>query len=386
MTARKILLSLAFLALSAFAQLALAQTVPYTAMPDSARPPTATAQPQKSGAFFANLEGSMREFNKKINKNLSKVMKDTAVQNIAPKVKKPALAIGGGLALIYLLLESIQFMAGKRNSMVTVLFDVGIPCTFAALLIKNYETRIMQFDELLDVFRMATLQTDPTSQLMSMYGGVLTDVGKAINSLFVDLVDPIAMVAAPGAWFASLADFLATLIFTLVILYLVLTGIAEVIGLVLFGPFLSAVGMAFGPLLIVGLVTPWTTDYFKKWVQFLVVSAGLTGVINVILSVATSLFGPSGMGLLEMTGNGEPTAAGMIIVTVLLLTVNSLISQAPSITSALLPGSLGAHRGAGEGVKKAVGQSKDIAKDAKGKVAKQAGGALKKISDKMNAG
>jgi hypothetical protein len=386
MTAPKIFLSLAFLALSAFAQLALAQTVPYTAMPDSARPPTATAQPSKSGAFFANLEGSMRKFNEKINKDLSKVMKETAVRDIATKVKEPALAIGGGLALIYLVLESIQFMAGKRNSMVTVLFDVGIPCTFAVLLINNYETRIMQFDELLDVFRMAKLQTDPTSQLMSMYGGVLTDVGKAIVSLFENLVDPIAMVASPGAWFASLADFLATLIFTLVILYLVLTGIAEVIGLVLFGPFLSAVGMAFGPLLIVGLVTPWTTDYFKKWVQFLVVSAGLTGVINVILSVATSLLGPSGMGLAELSGKGEPTAAGMIIVTVLLLTVNSLISQAPSITSALLPGSLGAHRGAAEGVKKAAGQSKDNAKDAMKKVDKQVGGALKKIRDKMNPG
>lgn len=381
MTARKILLSLVFLTLSAFTDLALAQTVPWTAMPDSARPPP-TTQPQKSGAFFANLEGSMRKFNEKINKDLGKVMKETAVRDIAPKVKEPALAIGGALALIYLLLESIQFMAGKRNSMVTVLFDVGIPCTFAVLLINNYETRIMQFDELLDVFRMAKLQTDPTSQLMSMYGGVLTDVGKAIGSLFKNLIDPTTIVTAPGSWFSALADFLATLIFTLVILYLVLTGIAEVIGLVLFGPFLSAIGIAFGPLLIVGLVTPWTTDYFKKWVQFLVVSAGLTGVINVILSVATSLLGPSGMGLAELTGNGEPTAAGMIIVTVLLLTVNSLISQAPSITSALLPGSLGAHRGAGEGVKKAAGQSKDHAKGATKKVAKHAVGALNKVYKK----
>jgi hypothetical protein len=384
MTVRKILLSLLLLALSLFTELALAQTVPYTAMPDSARPwgHEEAAKPQKSGAFFANLEGSMRKFNEKINKDLGTVMKQTAVRDIAPKMKAPALAIGGALALIYLLLESIQFMAGKRSSMVSVLFDIGIPCIFAVLLINNYEARIMQFDELLDVFRMATLQTDPTSQLMAMYGGVLTDVGKAIGSLFLNLIDPTTLVTAPGSWFSALADFLATLIFSLVILYLVLTGIAEVFGLVLFGPFLSAVGIAFGPLLIVGLVTPWTTDYFKKWVQFLVVSAGLTGVINVILTVATSLLGSSGMGLSELTGKGEPTAAGMIIVTVLLLTVNSLISQAPSITSALLPGSLGAHRGSGEGVKQAATKSKDHAKTATKKMGKQVGGVLKKVYQK----
>lgn len=387
MTFRNILLSLLLLFLSAFGELALAQTVPFTGMPASAQPPAATAQqPQKSGAFFANLEGSMRKFNEKLNKDLGKVMKETAVRDIAPKVKQPALAIGGGLALVYLLLECIQFMAGRRNSMVTVLFDVGIPCTFAVLLINNYEARIMQFDELLDVFRMANLHTDPTSQLMSIYGGVLTDVGKAIGSLFTNLIDPTTMVTAPGSWFSALADFLATLIFTLVILYLVLTGIAEVIGLILFGPFLSAVGMAFGPLLIVGLVTPWTTDYFKKWVQFLVISAALTGVINVILSVAGSLLGSSGLGLAELTGAGEPTAAGMIIVTVLLLTVNALISQAPSITSALLPGSLGANRGAGDGVKKAAGKAADHATGGATKVAKQAKGTLQKIYKKTNTG
>lgn len=381
MTARKIILSLVFLVLSAFAELAPAQTVPFTGMPESARPPATTAQPQKSGAFFANLEGSMRRFNEKINKDLGKVMKDVAVKDIAPKVKTPALAIGGGLALIYLFLECIQFMAGKRNSMVTVLFDIGIPCTFAVLLINNYEARIMQFDELLDVFRMANLQTNPTGQLMSMYGAVLTDVGKAIGSLFMNLIDPVTLVTAPaGSWISAFADFIATLIFTLVILYLVLMGIAEVFGLVLLGPFLSAVGMAFGPLLIIGLVTPWTIDFFKKWVQFLVVSAGLTGVINVILSIATSLFGPSGMGLAQLTDNGEPTAAGMIIVNVMLMTVNSLVAQAPTIASALLPGSIGAHRGAAEGVKKGLGKvgGKAASKSAK-KVGAQVSGALKKI-------
>ncbi|UTY55869.1 hypothetical protein [Massilia sp. erpn] len=354
MTHRNLLFSLLFLALSMLAQLAYAQTTP--AAPARASAAAAPAAPQ-NGNFFSNLEGAVRQFNDRLNLDLAKTMKHYAVYDVASKIKQPALVIGGVLALVYLLWECLQFIVGSRSSMATVLADVGIPCTLAAFLIHNYELRIMQFDEMLDVFRMASLQTSPTGQLMSLYGGVMADIGRAIMYLFGNLVDVSDVFMQPGKWFSSLANFIATILFALVILYLVLLGIAEVMGLLLFGPFLSAIGMGFGPLLIVGLVTPWTMDYFKKWLQFLVVSAALTGVLNVTLAIAGSLLGPSGLGLAELSG-GEPNAAGLVIVTVLLLTVNSLIAQAPSIASALLPGSLGASKGASGGVRMAVEKAK----------------------------
>lgn len=373
MNHRNIFLALILWVFSSFSQLAHAQ-------PAQSAAATQTAPP-KSGSFFSNLEGSMNKFNEKINTDLGRTMKHFAVNEIAPRVKQPALVIGGTLALMYLLWECLQFYAGNRSSMLTVIFDVGIPCGIAAFLIQNYEFRILQFDSMLDVFRMLNLggqgASNPTNQLMSMYGGILADVGRAIKTLFENVVDVGSILTKPGAWFSSLADFFATIIFTLVILYFVLTGIAEVMGLVLFGPFLSAVGMAFGPIMIIGIITPWTTDYFKKWAQFLVVSAALTGVLNVILSIAGSLLGPSGLGLAQMTGD-EPTAAGMIIVVVLLLTVNQLIAQAPMITNALLPGSLGAHKGAGEGIKQAAERSKNHAKDGAQKV----GSGLKNTASK----
>jgi hypothetical protein len=367
MNHRNILIALVFWALTSLSQLAFAQTVPMTGMPATANPasaPIATPVASKSGSFFENLEGSMRKFNEKINTDLGATMKHFAVNNVAPKIKQPALVIGSTLALTYLFYEVLQFYAGNRNSMLTVIFDVGIPCCIAAFLIQNYELRVLQFDSMLDVFRMGSIDsggTNPTNQLMTIYGGILTDIGRALKDLFANVVDVGSILTEPGAWFAGLADFLATVIFLLVILFFILTGISEVMGLLLLGPFLTAVGMAFGPLMIAGLVTPWTTEYFKKWAQFLVISAALTGVINVILSIAGSLLGPSGLGLQGLSG-GQPTAAGMIIVIVLLLTVNSLISQAPSITNALLPGSIGANRGAAEGMKQAASKSKDSAK------------------------
>lgn len=388
MNHRNIFAALVLWALMGLSQLAFAQQN----VPPTATPPTTNsswwnpfssgtntpAVPNKSGSFFENLEGSMRKFNEKLNTDLGTTMKHFAVNEVAPKVKQPALIIGGTLALMYLFFEVLQFYAGNRSSMLTVIFDVGIPCCVAAFLIQNYELRILQFDSMLDVFRMGNIGsggTNPTNQLMEIYGGILTDVGRALKDLFSNVVDVGSILTKPGEWFSSLADFLATIIFVLVILFFILSGIAEVMGLLLLGPFLSAVGMAFGPLLIIGLVTPWTTDYFKKWAQFLVISSALTGVINVILSIAGSLLGPSGLGLQSLSG-GQPTAAGMIIVIVLLLTVNSLISQAPSITSALLPGSIGANRGASEGVKQAASKSANHTKSG----ANAAGSGLKKTA------
>ncbi|CAN7642009.1 hypothetical protein [Massilia sp. LjRoot122] len=380
MSHRHILITLLFWALGCLAPLASAQTVPMTAMPASANPANYQQPAAKSGGFFANLEGSMRTFNAKLNTNLGQTMKHFAVNEVAVKMKQPALTIGGGLAFMYLMWECLQFYAGKRPSMLTVIFDVGVPCVVAVFLIHTYELRILQFDDMLNPFRMAHLGAggdNPTAKLMTLYGGILADIGRALGTLFLNVVDVTELVTKPGGWFSNLADFLATLIFTFVILVLVLLGVAEVMGLLLLGPFLTAVGIAFGPLLIVGIVTPWTTDYFKKWAQFLVVSAALTGVINVILSIAASILGPNGLGLDKLVGK-EPTAAGMIIVTVLLVTVNSLISQAPTIASALLPGSLGAHKGAGQGMKQAATQAANHAKSGATATAKGLATAAKK--------
>jgi type IV secretory pathway VirB6-like protein len=123
------------------------------------------------------------------------------------------------------------------------------------------------------------------------------------------------------------------------------------LGLILLGPFLYAIGVSLGPLMISGLVTPWTRDYFTKWVQFLVIAAGLEAVIGVVLTIATSVITHlSGSAL----GSDSPTAVSMFILTVMVMVVNSLIGQAPGIASALFPGHVGASKGGGEAMNRAL--------------------------------
>lgn len=302
-------------------------------------------EPVKAGGFFSEMDGAIRQFANKADQDLAKSM-TAAAMALADKTKPAALVIGGGLALIYLLYEIMQFLSGKTKSMLVILFDIGIPCIFAALLVKEYGSILPKFESVLDVIRHVG-GDNPVSSIMTMYNSVLSSVTTAIEKAYEAVVSGGAYKAVTdlGGTMLRLADLILTVFFVMGILLLILTGVADLLGLLLMGPFLFAVGVAFGPIMIVGIVTPWTRDYFTKWLQFLVISAGLTGVINVIFTLAASIM--DSLRITEYTA-GQPTAVSLLILAVLLMTVNSMISQAPSIASALFPGHVGVSKSTGK--------------------------------------
>lgn len=310
------------------------------------------AEPVQAGNFFQKMDGAIREVGRKASTNLSATMKTTGL-SIAADLKATSLSIAGGLALIYLLYEVIQFLGGRTRSMLTVLFDVGIPCAFAAAFIIAYPDMLAKFDAVLDVFRnlgSSNGGNDAFNKILDVYSSVFGNITAAISKAFTANTKFGQLLTNPGAAVANMIDLLATVIFSLAVLFLLLIGVSEVLGLLLIGPFLFAVGVAFGPIMIAGLVTPWTRDYFTKWLQFLVIAAGLQGVINVIFTIAQKLMISVNVG----EANGEPTAVALVITAVLLLTINSMVSQAPGIASALFPGTIGVARSAGGSVKEAA--------------------------------
>ena len=322
------------------------------------------AEPAKkadAGGFFESMDGAVRAVGKKAGSNLTETMKATGY-SIATKLNSPALMIAGGLGLIYLLYEVMQFLSGRTKSMLVVIFDVGIPCVFAAAFITAYPTLLPKFEGVLDVFR--TLGTDgpggttPFDGILNVYGSVFAHISSAIKSAFGENLKFANLVTKPSKFMVQVVDLLITVLFCLAIVVILLTGIAEALGLLLIGPFLFSVGVAFGPVMIAGLVTPWTRDYFTKWVQFLVISAGLQGVINVIFTIAYKLMQTVGVS----QNTGEATAVGLVIVAILLLTINSMVSQAPSITSALFPGHIGVAKSSSAGMKDAVSKGANVLK------------------------
>ena len=318
--------------------------------------------PVESGGFFQEMSRAVEKSGTTAEVDLKDGLKKAGMA-IAATVKDTALQLTAALGLMYLFYEVLQFLSGKSKSMLQVLFDVGIPCIFAALFIKGYPEMIAKFEGLLDVFRnlggVPGKTGGPFSAILKVYTAAVGNVTTAIQNAFSNIGDAFnwkdVLLSTTPKLTLALVDLLVTTLFALAILVLLLIGVSEVLGLLLIGPFLFAVGVALGPLMIAGLATPWTRDYFTKWVQFLVISAGLTGVINVIFIIAATMMEKSGAG----TSTGDPTAVGLVIMAILILTINSMISQAPSIASALFPGHVGVSKSSGGAVvnagKKAMG-------------------------------
>lgn len=334
--------------------------------PASAADP-APMEKQEAGGFFSNMAGAVEEFSKDADKNLPDRLADAGYDiATAPQTVEAALTLAGGLALLYLLYEVTQFLSGHTRSMLQVVVDIGIPVGMAYLLIKNYEEQMLNFDGLLDIFRNLGA-ANPIESIMKMYGAVFGNIGAAMSTTLDNLTSWATAITDITKYMSYVLDALVVLVFCLIIVGLLLSGIAEVVGLLLLGPFLFAVGVAFGPLMIAGIVTPWTRDYFTKWLQYIVISAGLTGVINVVFGVAAELL--KAISKTDFT-SGEPAAVQLVVVTVVLLTINNMISQAPSIASSLFPGHVGASKSASGAFKQAMQPAKNVARDVKDTVQK----------------
>lgn len=310
----------------------------------------APEQPVEAGGFFEKMDGAVRVVGQRAGRDLSGTLSASGYA-IAATMTPTALNIAGALGVVYLLYEVMQFLSGRTKSMLQVLFDVGIPCLFAAAFISQYARLLPMFEGFLDVFRnlaggLSGGSSDPFTGILNVYTAVIGKITDAVQAAFTAARGAMNISDGPTKFMVTLVDLLLTVFFALAILVLLLIGVAEVLGLLLIGPFLFAVGVAFGPIMIAGLVTPWTRDYFTKWLQFLVISAGLTGVINVIFTIAKQLMDKVAVA----NDTGEATAVGLMIVAILILTINSMISQAPSIASALFPGHVGVSKSTGGAV------------------------------------
>jgi len=350
----------------------------------AADPAPVAEETVQAGSFFEKMDGAVREVGRKAGRDLGKTLA-TSGYAVAATVTKTALSIAGALGVVYLLYEVMQFLSGRTKSMLQVLFDVGIPCIFAAAFITQYPKLLPMFEGFLDVFRNLAGSSsggaeDPFSGILNVYTSVIGKITQAVQAAFTATAKSVGMMSGPSKMMVSLIDLLLTVLFALAILVLLLIGVAEVLGLLLIGPFLFAVGVAFGPIMIAGLVTPWTRDYFTKWLQFLVISAGLTGVINVIFTIAKQLMDTVQVGASE---TGAPTAVGLVIIAILILTINSMISQAPSIASALFPGHVGVSKSSGaaaaSAAKKAPVGMKNGFKGARGTMNGVIGGGQKAV-------
>lgn len=339
---------------------------------------SARAAENTNGGFFSNLEITAQQIGNKFNSDLQQRLGDAGMQ-YANGLIPFALIIAGGLALVYLMYETLSYLGSSDGSFIQRLFDIGIPAVIAGLLITNYANQIAAFDQ--DVLsHIRAIGGSPAAKVMQFYASILAMIGNSISEAWT-AIDFDWKFWKPELMVLPMVDFVLTIIFCLGVVVIVFSSMAEILGLLLLAPFLYAIAVALGPILISGIVTPWTREYFTKWLGFLIGSAVLAGVLSVVISLAITVF--ESMGLHSFV-EGQSTASKMAMVAIILMAVNNLISQAPSISSALIPGSLGASRSGGSA---GFSKAKEAGKKGAGGAAKSAmktGGLAKGAYQKMS--
>jgi len=315
----------------------------------------ADASASESSSFFDSLASIATQVAKNSTDSVTKNLYSAGMA-IASKLIPGALSLGGALALVFLTFEMLKSLAGKgTGNLLDVLFDVAVPAVIAAALINGYDTRMGQLNTGLDLFR--NVAPDPISGLSKYYGAIFGLIEAAIKAQ-IELLRDASFFSKDI--FTKLLDVLATILFSIVIIFIVIAGLAEVLGIILMGPFLFAVGAAFGPVFVATIVTPWSRDYFGKWFGFIVGAALLTGVIGVVVLIAASCL--DALSMTKFTSSSAPISIQLAVSAIMLTAVNSLIEMSPGIASALVPGSIGASRGSGAHVTNAKDKSKAAAK------------------------
>lgn len=294
----------------------------------------------KPSGFFDSLEGVTKALSAKITSAVGAQLKSEGM-GLAAKFNTIALSIAGSLALLYLTVEVLRHLGGTgSSSMMNVVFDVAIPALFAAYLIQNYGSLISSLDVLLDYFR--NIAPSPIDGVISFYSKIFTMVSTAIKTTLSALFSFQSL--NPFVGIPNLADAIAVILFSLFILLILFNSLSDVAALLLMGPFLYAVGVAFGPIMIAGIVSPWTKDYFTKWMGFIVSTAVLTGVVGVVLKIAVVVL--NAINITQYAAD-QPAAIPMAVSAIMIMALNSLILQAPSIASSMVPGSVGANSSGG---------------------------------------
>lgn len=325
----KIVLTLSLLGIAAQAN-ALGLTEIWNAV---VAPQENKAAAAEVSGFFARIENVATITASRITTVVTDSMY-TQGMTVSASFTNAALGIGGSLALMYLFVMVVMNLGtGNNDSMMALMFEVAVPCVVAAMLIQGYPTYMASFQGFLGV--LTTTGTDPMANIVDFLRSMLSMISVAISQGY----EQVRNFSSLNTLMYAIADLLGVLLIAIPMLFFLLLAIAEIFTLVILGPFMLAIGMAFGPIFIAGLVTPWTRTYFTSWLNFLVAAAMITGVVRVVMQIASTMINSFEAARLV---TGAPVAVGLGVGLILMIVTTSLISQAPQIASALVPGSLGA--------------------------------------------
>lgn len=202
-----------------------------------------------------------------------------------------------------------------------------------------------------------------TAVLLSMYSQIVSNVadfgtwvtgaiggslGSSVTNLFGSIIKAIGAAMAKlsnGApsgmsfWsggFSNIIDSVLSFIVLIVALLFVVGAIVELVSVILLGPVIFGLAIAFGPIFIATIPSGWTRAWFNHWWNFLISGALLYAVAVAVVQLVSTAIGaaiqtpPAGGGTILI---GQALAMALVC-----RALGSIFAQIPRMSDGLFPG------------------------------------------------
>lgn len=289
---------------SAFAQSASAPT------PASGCGSNATAQAEDNG-LQSTISAMLTPF----------VSADSLISgegaSIASAFKTGAMALGGILAVTYLLWAGLKLIADGSGNYLGLMVDVMVPIALAVGVISQYSSVV------------GGLQSIAQMGLNPSGGGLTTTIVSYANTILKAVGQADTAEQQTFTCFSFFTTTIGDLLHALLmegLMYIVVIisaiGFAELVGLMLLGSVLVGISVAVGPYFIIAGVTPWTRTWMMKWIEFTMSAYCVKSLIMIVVQLITPILSSATAQMSSSTNGGAfPVVAVVILLGILWVTL-----------------------------------------------------------------
>lgn len=276
-------------------------------------------------AFSNSIDGPLS--------SLASSIQQTAV-GLSANLTAIALTLGGGFALLTLLLDVALAMSRRQSVLEPIIPGLLLALT-ASFLVINYAKLVGFLDGIVKyITTKLSGTTDPFVEILKMFTGMLW-------SLVVMIGNVLNTACGWSGFFSHIGSVILVGVISLVTLFFILIALVEIIAVALLAPMMLGIGTTVGPVFVGLLASRWTQKWTLKWIEFILAAAILNLIVIVALTLLQNLFGTIG----TLASNGAGAVMASLGLMVMSMALGKIFGALPGMASAMVPGHHGVSGG-----------------------------------------
>lgn len=259
-----------------------------------------------------------------------------------------ALTLAGVLALSYFLWGILDSFAGSGESIMGIVVGALVPATIVAAALGSYSALVGTNGGIQGVLTSFTQAATGSSGQSGAVASFMQQIFNTLASAVVAFLQALGCIPLLKWTIGIIAQVILGSIIILAALILAVISVGELVGVMLTGILMVAIGVAVGPLFVACAVCRWSSDFFKGWLKFLLGASAYQMIISVVLTLVSSLLTAAQTQISSVNPATVDSTSGLSIAGLLGLLgitwiLTHLFKEIPRIASSLFGGGASGH-------------------------------------------